>query len=60
MRRYRGVVVVVVSLMLSVGVFARPHEPREPREKQSPGSKIVKVVKKFIKSLGDGLSVPTP
>jgi hypothetical protein len=59
MRRYRAFAVVVVSVVLSVGMFARPHERREPR---GPNRlvKIVKVMKKVIKSLGDGISVPTP
>jgi len=59
MRRYRGVVVILVSLVLSTGMFAVPRDSREnPRE--NPIVKIVKAVKRVLKSLGDGISVPTP
>jgi hypothetical protein len=54
----RGVVVLaVVALSLSVFAAPRGERPRDPREKRDP---IVKVVKRIIKSLGDGLIVPTP
>jgi hypothetical protein len=44
--------------VLAVSVSARPREERpirEPRDKREP---IVKVVKRIIKSLGDGLTIP--
>lgn len=52
----RVVVVVSLTSMLSVSLAAAPRD-RAPREKQNP---IVKVIKKIVRSLGDGLIVPTP
>jgi hypothetical protein len=52
-------VVVVFSVVFSLG--AAPAENRDlPREKRDPFARIVKVVKKVIRSLGDGLTTPTP
>lgn len=44
--------VVVVSVMLAMGAFAAPPKPRE--------GAAARVVKKFIRVLGDLLTVPTP
>ena len=55
-----GLAMLSVVLLLSLPVSARPREERpvrEPREKRDP---IVKIVKKIIRSLGDGLIIPTP
>lgn len=53
-------VVVVVSVVFTLA--AAPADSRRdlPREKSGPIAKIVKVVKKVIRSLGDGLTTPTP
>ena len=53
-----AVVLAVVAFSLSVFAGPRGERPREPREKTR--DPIVKVVKRIIKSLGDGLIVPTP
>ncbi|HEX8407612.1 MAG TPA: hypothetical protein VF883_02025 [Thermoanaerobaculia bacterium] len=53
----RGLAAVAMMVVLGSGVSAEPRNPRGPREKGNP---IVKVVKKVIKSLGDGLTVPLP
>lgn len=56
----RGVSAVVLVVVLAVSVSARPREERpirEPREKREP---VVKFLKKVIKSLGDGLTIPNP
>jgi len=55
----RAVSAVILVVVLAVSVSARPREERpirEPRDKREP---IVKVVKRIIKSLGDGLTIPT-
>jgi hypothetical protein len=55
----RAVSAVVMVVVLAVSVSARPRDERpirEPRFKREP---IVKVVKRIIKSLGDGLTIPT-
>jgi hypothetical protein len=56
----RRVFAVVLVVVLAASVSARPRDERpirEPREKREP---IVKFIKKVIKSLGDGLIIPTP
>lgn len=53
----RGLAAVAVMVVLAPGVSAEPRDPRGPREKGNP---IVKVIKKVIKSLGDGLTIPNP
>ena len=53
----RSVAAVAVMVVLASGVSAEPRNPRGPREKGNP---IVKTVKKIIKSLGDGLTIPKP
>lgn len=60
MRRvvYRGVFVAVVSLVITAGAFGITREPRErTRDRESP---VVKFVKRVVRSLGDGITVPTP
>ena len=55
-RRFAAVTVIVV---LATSVSAAPREGRErgPREK-TPS--VVKIVKKIVRALGDGLTVPLP
>jgi hypothetical protein len=60
MRRlgHHGMAVVVVSLVATVGVFGMSREPRErTRDRESP---VVKFVKRVVRALGDGITVPTP
>jgi hypothetical protein len=58
MRQYRfRAVVLVVSVVLALGVFAGPREKeRESRGRESP---IAKAVKR-VRALGDLLTVPVP
>jgi hypothetical protein len=52
------VAVVVVSVVVSTAVFGVPREGREAaRDRESP---VVKFVKRVVRSLGDGITVPTP
>jgi len=53
----RGAVALSVIVVFSLNALAAPRETPNPRERGNP---IGKVVKKIIKSLGDGLVVPTP
>lgn len=60
MRRifYRGMAVGVMSFVLAAGAFGLPREGREcSRDRESP---IVKFVKRLVRTLGDGITVPTP
>jgi hypothetical protein len=59
MRRgfYRGVAVTVVSVFVAVAAFGIPREPRERRDRESA---VVKFVKRVVRALGDGITVPTP
>jgi hypothetical protein len=58
MRRVAYALVVVV---FAVSAFGSPRSPREePRSRDREISNpIVKAVKKVIKSLGDGLTIPS-
>lgn len=57
------VVVVVLVLVLPGSTFAASHERRETW-KQGRGrgreNGIVKMVKKIVRALGDGLTIPKP
>lgn len=59
MRGVRFAVAVGLSVLLSVSAFAGPRDSRD-RNPGDRGGSIVKVIKKIIKTLGDGLNVPTP
>ena len=53
----RRVVQALVVVAVSLSVSGAPREGRDlPRDKSSP---IVKMVKRIVKSLGDGLTIPT-
>jgi hypothetical protein len=55
---YRGVMVVAVSLVVSAAAFGIPREGRErTRDRENT---VVKFVKRVVRTLGDGLTVPTP
>ncbi len=59
----RSFVAVLLLAVFTISVTAGPREDsavREPREKRDPITKMVKIVKKVIRSLGDGLTTPTP
>lgn len=63
MRRglYRGVAVGMISFVLAAGAFGLPREGREPGTKsRERESAVVKFVKRVVRSLGDGLIIPTP
>jgi hypothetical protein len=55
----RGVAAVAVIVALSSSVFAAPPENRERERGRDRGS-IVKIIKKIVRSLGDGLTIPRP
>lgn len=56
----RGVAGAVVLLALAGSVFAGPrHVPDKGRERDREQG-IVKVIKKLVRALGDGLTVPLP
>jgi hypothetical protein len=59
MRRvfYRSVAVGVMSFILTSGAVGLTREGREPRARENP---IVKFVKRVVRTLGDGIIVPTP
>ena len=57
MSRTRVFAAAAVIVVLTMSVSAAPREQRGPREK---GNSLVKVIKKVIKSLGDGLTIPKP
>jgi len=50
---------VFLLLLLTFNLSATPHQVRGsgPRERENP---IVKAIAKAIRSLGDGLIIPTP
>jgi hypothetical protein len=52
----RGVASVAVIVALSVSVSAAPREDRD--RGREPG--LIKIIKKVVKTLGDGLTVPLP
>jgi hypothetical protein len=54
---HRGVAVAVVSVVVSAGAFGIPRESRERRDRESV---VVKFVKRLVRALGDGITVPTP
>jgi hypothetical protein len=56
----RGVVGVVVILMLAGNVFAIPREGRDQARERTREQGIVKMVKKIVRALGDGLTIPRP
>jgi len=56
----RSVSAVVLVVLFAVSVSARPRDERPVREPRMKREPIVKVVKRIIKSLGDGLTTPTP
>ncbi|HET8775693.1 MAG TPA: hypothetical protein VFP80_17970 [Thermoanaerobaculia bacterium] len=52
---------VVVIFMLAGSAFAVPREGREQgRGRESGFVKTVKMVKKVVRALGDGLTIPWP
>ena len=58
MRQGVRIAVGVCLLVFSMGVFGIPREGRErTRDRESPA---VKFVKRVVRSLGDGLTLPTP
>ena len=53
----RGAVVFLVFVSFSLNAVAAPREAPQPRERGNP---VGKVLKKIIRTLGDGLIIPTP
>lgn len=57
----RGVAAIAVIFMLAGSALAVPREGREQGRGREPGIvKMVKMVKKIVRALGDGLTVPLP
>jgi hypothetical protein len=54
------VAVAVVAIGAVAGVGLAKERDIDPRAKDGAFVRVVKVVKKAIKSLGDGLTIPTP
>ena len=50
-------VIVIVALAGTASAAGREERDRGPREKANP---IIKTVKKIIRVLGDGLTIPLP
>jgi len=55
----RGVAAVAVIVALSTSVLAAPRNERD-RERGRDKGVIVKVIKKIVRALGDGLTIPRP
>jgi hypothetical protein len=53
----RGVAALAVMVMVSTSVFAVPAESRD-RERGRERDRITKIIKKVVRALGDGLTVP--
>jgi hypothetical protein len=60
LRSGRGTAAVAVILMLAGSAFAVPRERRDQARGRTREHGIVKMVKKIIRALGDGLTVPLP
>lgn len=56
----RVLTALAVLIAVSVSVSARPREDRPVREPRETLDPIVKTIKRIVKSLGDGMTVPTP
>lgn len=60
MRRvFNSFLVAVVTVTLSISVFAAPRGERE-RGSQDKTPTIAKMLKKIVRALGDGLTIPHP
>ena len=55
----RGFAALAVMGMLSSSVYAVPAENRD-RERGRERDRITKIIKKVVRALGDGLTVPLP
>ncbi|HEY0371854.1 MAG TPA: hypothetical protein VGD79_07615 [Thermoanaerobaculia bacterium] len=47
-------------MLLAGNVFAVPREGRNQQREQKRDTPIVKMVKKIVRALGDGLTIPKP
>jgi hypothetical protein len=54
------VAAVAVILSLAGGAFAGPREPREKGRDREREQGVITVVKRMLRALGDGLTVPLP
>jgi hypothetical protein len=52
----RGVTAVSLMLAMAASLSAAPKNQRE----RDPVNPIVKIIRKIVRSLGDGLTIPTP
>jgi hypothetical protein len=51
----RRVIYVLVVVVFTVSAVAAPRDERGPRS-----NPVVKMVKKIVRSLGDGITIPVP
>ena len=56
----RGVAAVVMMLAMAGGTFAGPRDVPDKGRERDRGQGIVKIIKKLVRALGDGLTVPLP
>jgi len=54
------VIALMVILVLAGNAYAASREGSAPARERGRDSAIVKVVKKIVRALGDGLTVPLP
>ena len=59
-RRFKSVAVCTVVLVFAGSTFAGPRETREQGRERNRESGVVKTIKKFVRALGDGLTIPKP
>jgi hypothetical protein len=53
-------ILAALSLALTLSVSAQPKNDRPPRNRPKEPPAIVKVIKTILRSLGDGMTTPTP
>ena len=56
----RSVAAVAVILALAGSVVAAPREHRDRDREHGREQSVVKMVKKIVRALGDGLTIPWP
>lgn len=61
MRRvFKSVAVCAVVLVFAGSSFAGPRETRDQGRERSRDTGVVKTIKKIVRALGDGLTIPKP
>lgn len=57
---FKSVAAGAVVLVFAGSTFAGPRETREQGRERGRESGVVKTIKKIVRALGDGLTIPTP